>query len=878
MTDNSLANAILNKCDIYYGDALISKESIIEQYMKFFSNVLREEEHSVSFALHTGSVCFDVIAIVAVALRGLSYSLSTNDDIISALRQGDMVIYKNQRYRWKGIEPLEGSQRMVLEQDAKGKNGKSRLLISLDRNKQLVKPYYGASALTDGRGVHKVKTNREEFLAHIFQIPTSEVPSLIDVSIVIVANRREFKELCENVRIVYGDKSQIGLLDIVPAAYYTSHGEEYQFGKNPTKAEAVLKVTEKISVARDLILNRNGNKVVGLLVTKNWSLTENGSELADLCRRKTLRFVHLTAPMRNDISGCILDMYEDAKVFACTKDYLSKNAGEIKNNNPFTEELNCQITNIVNNTISIIPVSGGWVWDEYRQIKNDLFIIKQSNWEDERKNKFILSAQGLLNLLTTAIFPLSFMEAAVRNEEINTTVTSPQARISELWDIAKNSGMMEKRCVGIVRTLEKKYQEFLISTPKTLAIQKYIVDHAGQRIVVIVPKAYYADLLSMVLDYNFNETSITCVTANRFNSNQKYDTVIAVGNINGKGFEPLQCQSAKKIDVILYDCEVVMFNNRKKKYDKIEKKLNAKIERIKYDSELPEELHDGFESDGTEEEFVQEFSDLDQYIENLSVFDICRFATSEYASNGNASVSEVQFVGSFVTGEQIFFSKYYSAVVFDRDVGSVAEKAVNKLLPGDLLVFIKRDDYTQNIVDFIYKKLLATGRLGKNVVNASEKSMYWKEVLRRYKEKGNFTYRGIAKKLREVGSSLQEVTVRQWLVEDSHIVGPRDIKTMEHIAQVTQDSYLLDDAKGYFEACRVVRHERRTILDLIAKAINDKLSGHMPPEGSVLEIVYNNVENLSETLELDSISELDEITNVNINLINRPITEAEVSM
>lgn len=65
-----------------------------------------------------------------------------------------------------------------------------------------------------------------------------------------------------------------------------------------------------------------------------------------------------------------------------------------------------------------------------------------------------------------------------------------------------------------------------------------------------------------------------------------------------------------------------------------------------------------------------------------------------------------------------------------------------------------------------------------------------------------------------------------------------------------------------------MRHERRTILDLIAKAINDKLSGHMPPEGSVLEIVYNNVENLSETLELDSISELDEITNVNINLIN----------
>lgn len=878
MTDNSLANAIFNKCDIYYGDALISKESIIKHYVKFFSNALSGEGHSVSFALHTGSVCFDIIAVVAVALGCLSYNLSTNDDIIAALRQGDMVMYKNQRYRWKGIEPLNGSKYMVLEQDAKGKNGKSKLSIPLDYNKQLVKPYYGSSALTDGRGVRKVKTNREEFLAYIFHMPTSEVPSLIDVSIVIIANRKEFKELCGNLRIVYGEQNQIGLLDIVPAAYYTANGEESQFGKNPTKAEAVLKVTEKISVARDLVLNRHGNKVVGLLVTKNGSLTENGSELADLCRRKTLRFVHVAAPIRNDVGGYILDMYEEATVFACTKDYLSKNAGEIKNNNPFTEELNRQINNIVNNTISIIPVSGGWGWDEYRQIKNDLFIIKQSNWEDERKNNFILSAQGLLNLLTTAVFPLSFMEEAVRNEEINTTVTSPQARIGELWDIAKNSGMMEKRCVAIVSALEKKYREFLINTPKTLAIQKYIFDHAGERIVIVVPKAYYADLLSMVLHYNFNEDSITCVTANRFNSNRKYDTVIAVGNINGKKFEPLQCQSAKIIEVMLYDCEVIMFNNRKKKHDKIEKKLNAKIKGIKYDSEFPEELHNSFESDETEEKFVQEVLDLDQYIENLSAFDICRFATSANASNGNAPVSEVQFVGLFVTGEQIFFSKYYSAVVFDRNVGSVAEKAVDKLLPGDLLVFIKRDDYTQNIVDFIYGELLATGRLSKNVVDASEKSIYWKEALRRFKEEGNFTYRGIAKKLCEVGSSLQEVTVRQWLVEDSHIVGPRDIRTMEHIAQVTQDLYLLDDAKGYFEACRVVRHERRTILDLIAKVINDKLSGHMPSEGSALEIVYNNVENLSETLELDSIFQLDEIANVNINLVNRPITEAEVSM
>ena len=53
MTDNNLINVMLDKCDIYYGDALISKESIIKRYIKFFDNVFVGEKHSVSFALHT---------------------------------------------------------------------------------------------------------------------------------------------------------------------------------------------------------------------------------------------------------------------------------------------------------------------------------------------------------------------------------------------------------------------------------------------------------------------------------------------------------------------------------------------------------------------------------------------------------------------------------------------------------------------------------------------------------------------------------------------------------------------------------------------------------------------------------------------------------
>lgn len=103
----------------------------------------------------------------------------------------------------------------------------------------------------------------------------------------------------------------------------------------------------------------------------------------------------------------------------------------------------------------------------------------------------------------------------------------------------------------------------------------------------------------------------------------------------------------------------------------------------------------------------------------------------------------------------------------------------------------------------------------------------------------------------------------------------RDEKTFEQIANMTQDPYLTKNPHSYYEGCRIVRHERREILGLIAKAINDKLSGHIPTAGSIFEVVYDNVENLSEIMEIDNILCLDEVMNVPINLANRPISESE---
>lgn len=128
MDTNAIFSKLLDKCDIYYDDKIISKESIIRNYLSFFSKQFDENERKVSFSFHTGSICFDATALIAVIMGCLAFDISSNDDILNSLSIGDMVIYRGERYKWGGISvdsvgPFVNEQYVTLTQDAKGKNG-----------------------------------------------------------------------------------------------------------------------------------------------------------------------------------------------------------------------------------------------------------------------------------------------------------------------------------------------------------------------------------------------------------------------------------------------------------------------------------------------------------------------------------------------------------------------------------------------------------------------------------------------------------------------------------------------------------------------------------------------------------------------------------
>ena len=116
------------------------------------------------------------------------------------------------------------------------------------------------------------------------------------------------------------------------------------------------------------------------------------------------------------------------------------------------------------------------------------------------------------------------------------------------------------------------------------------------------------------------------------------------------------------------------------------------------------------------------------------------------------------------------------------------------------------------------------------------------------------------------------------MVEGAHIIGTQKQSTIESIATITKDPFLLADAQGYFEACGKMRSTRRRILDAIAEAIKAQLGGTCQTIDPLLEIVSNNVKHLSETMELEDIQPLDEVFSVKSSLVNRPIPDAEVTL
>src|SRR5690606_36768630 len=107
--------------------------------------------------------------------------------------------------------------------------------------------------------------------------------------------------------------------DIFPAAYYTPN-DVYYYSGNAAKIDPLIKFTNKLSVARELIIE--DKYVETLLIDGANYFVDDISEILSVYNRSSLKSIIMLGEICKSINSATLNSLENLKLFLWTKDKI----------------------------------------------------------------------------------------------------------------------------------------------------------------------------------------------------------------------------------------------------------------------------------------------------------------------------------------------------------------------------------------------------------------------------------------------------------------------------------------------------------------------------------------------------------------------------
>lgn len=854
MSTNNQLIKFLERCDISINDEIISNELIIQTYSKYLSEIYNIEEKKTGLTLHTGSICFDAVAIVLFALFCLVYDDSTPEDIISSLNVGDKVIYGKSRAIYHGKNENGYVQ---IEQESTDHGYKSVIKTTLSpSNFYRIKPYYGESNTLDGRGIRIGSKAKVDFLGTVFNKNKTEISGIIRNVVVIVCDRELADLVIRGVKIHYGTSKTITLPELLTASYFTENSE-YQYPGNPGKNEPTLRFVNTVSLARDYILSDEERQIVGVLFSGKHKIDSGASELPDFINRRSLKNVLLTYPMMFH-DGDLLNTYPEMDVFACTEEMLLSYSLPPKNPGVLSRKLNKQISNILNRRVSVTQVESVIAPGIYRKTISDIALIKEAATSDDRLSKFVIQSYSLLNFLTTVALPIAEIEQAIESDELH--MFSPTTRLAELDEIKESySGMLGEKLASVYTNIEDMFNKLIYINSKKEALIN-IVEQIPywRRVIILVPKQIQKNIITILLaqkDLKYKVTEIE--TIGRFVYESFYDVIITTGVYKGKRFSMFSELSSPLLECIAYPHELPLYSYFEKNYQKMEAHLNKHAQK-RYNFDVIEIQDNSTESANKID------LEIEKYIEDVIAKVALQSVT--HASAGSGVKADVVRIATTTEGETIFFTKYYTPYVFNEQQMTVDENDIKSLLPGDMLLFTKNSDQAKDIVDEIIVQLADSNS---TIYEAFRKSKHWKQKLFEYKEEHGLSFQDLSRKMTEYGTPKHEVTLRTWLNEESHVVGPREQDAFYQIALICDDEEMLADPESFHEASNTIRSLRMRILKLIGQSVIRSFQDSPGENDDLMNIVKDGLSYLSQIVQIETISNVSDVQ-IPVNYANRP--------
>lgn len=850
---------IFNSISINFCGVELNKIKELKEYGEYVCDLLDAgEKHTTALLLHTGSIYYQVIAVTIAAIHCLFYSNTDVEELLSSLSGGEMLLFDGERVQFVGF--IEGASLGSCYKSGVtycvNNAGKGRIAtpvyVAKNHNISL---YRGDSDSLGARGIKNTLKERADFL-EIFgnRQKGKKVSTKINYSFAVIADRELAEDVYRNTILTYNGK-KYELAKIVTATYF-SDNESYQLGSNPAKEEPIIRFYSKISACRDDIYEDKDKRILGCIAC-NENIWLGSSEIHDLADRRSLKYMLLLARTHyTDYSEWIGD--EKYKLYAIVPQVCDKQFTSCKTYNRNLIEFNKEVRAFANRKIETIFIDGGGNPSKILEIKNCLLKIKRDTLDGEEKEQFLMASYLLLNLCRSAFFPLSYCDKAFELKLLQWNIAEKLNDVKSFAD--RQTGEVKVAAEFIYKNIAGLIDALYNSNPKGEYIKRQIINR--KRCCVVSPKAYYATLFLKWLE-GCNVTGknfIDIVTPSSLGKSDGYEDNVIFSTVY------LNRDYNEFAEFSYISAKVLCYPEERHQADVLDKAAKNGVRLIhdhnyfEYELNLTEE-REPVEEISSDMHIEDDFeSEMDKLAKDLQLRGANSYLrTSKASGDGTSRIEKILAFGSGAVG---FFTKYYKGYRINGE--KIDEVALDDLKVGDSIIFTKETE-NKDIVDALLRQLLENQYKNTPYPQYYKWSVAWKEGLRQFMKEHGVSFKEITNMLALLGCDRRETTIRAWLYEETHIVGPRDLDSFVVIANIVKNH----KAEEYKKGCDEIRSLRTRILRLLGKAIIKNINSDTTDE--LWDAILTKAENLSQIEQITGISNVEEGTRMPLYLINKPV-------
>ena len=847
-----------SRCSIIVGSNNCPLLPILQDNVNFLVDNLLEER-SRSICLHAGTYLLPIITSIIMGLYCYSSNQTTPEEIIKNLKPGAYVIFNGSRGIFNGFD---ANGRAIVRQTEQA----SPLTTYIPTSRfHLIKPYYGNATTLNGKGIRGIPMQKRNFLSDLLKVDKSGLPTELSNSVVFVIDRDSSDYIMQNTILRSPSGNSISLGKLFPSAYYTENDISHYAG-NVAKADPVIKFTGKLSIARELIIDDEEKKILGLVVSGQNVLENGESELLSLMERRSLRHIFLMDRIYSWNASTLIERFPDVRAFVWTRSvmeqYIANSYQVDMPINSMSQKLVKMMHNICESKVHTISIGSPISAEQYLSLRKALWNIAKFDSSNPDKEKFVITGFSLLKLFTYSIVSMQQLEQQIVQDNIS--LRSPSDQLNELKIIAKKfEGYLSEQMTTVINQLTAFYIDIEYRNCKFDYLFNCLMKSISSDIfTIIVPKESYG--LAFMSCFNDKNKSILkrfhFVSSERFNVAQINSKIICTGAFSSKHFSPYN-NIGEDTSILIYGYEEnalksIAYSARKAELIYSRKNIADKSLSTK-----------GIDMLTVQEDSTDIDVRLESYISQVAINNAISSATGENFSVGQGTVPICR-IALFESGQTMFFTKNYVAYVFDESDVTVIERDVVDLRPGDYMILKNFGDEAGDIVDELLQKLIVNDHSSAEIAEAYNITKRWKTVLRNYMALQNFSCKDVSNKMADMGHKKHEVTIRSWLNAEYHIVGPRDEDSFVAIALITEDKDISNNPKKYWEACNVIRATRIRILKYIGLNIVTSMGHRRKNTDNLLSSVIGDISKLARVLRIDNIVEPSNV-NMPVHLVNR---------